>query len=310
MLTGIVKKQSPCVSQQSVRTRVAFSCSSFFIIQDVINVKNFDPKNNPKCKKNKMLYYNKTLYKKLYIQLTLLILFTFFVIPASYAFKISPFKMYLSSKGNLSRGNFLVDNNTEYTKAINVYILRRDMDEDAQEINEEIGGEFTVYPSQLILRPGEKQDVKIQYLGNADIQHELAYRLIAEELPLDFVQHKVTEEEYKAKPNGGLGISLMYKGSLYVSPVTGTHSPRLQLNDYKYDMEENIIIADIANIGTRHIVLKDTMLQLHLGGSQKQWPGDAKTYISSINMLAGYSAKLKIPLGDEKFDDITIKLTP
>ena len=239
--------------------------------------------------------------------------FTFIILFTSshevFAFRVAPFKLYLSSSGDTSRGSINIDNNTDTTKAINVYILRRDMDEDAKEVNDEIDDEFSVYPAQIILRPHEKQDVRIQYLGNPNILYEHAYRLVAEELPLDFVQHEV-DEEYKDKANGGIGIVLTYNAALYVTPTRGKNKSNLVLHSYEYDTEENSINLVLENSGDKHVVLKDTMLQLHEKGRQQQWPEEGAQYIGSINMLANRKVNLKVPLGEEKFDNVELKLTP
>lgn len=231
------------------------------------------------------------------------------ITPKVFAFKVSPFKLNLSSKGNTSRGNFVVDNNTEATKAINVYILKRDMDENAKEINEEVDGEFSVYPAQMILRPGEKQDVRIQYLGNPNIQYENAYRLVAEELPLNFVQHEAPDE-YKDKANGGVGIVLTYNAALYVAPPNSKPSPKVKLHNYQYNKEQNVIDANIENTGDKHIVLKSSMFDLHVDGTKHEWCEESAQYIGSINMLANKRVNLKIPLCDEKFKNITLEFIP
>ena len=70
--------------------------------------------------------------------------------------------------------------------------------------------QFSIYPPQLVLQPGQFQSVRVQYIGSATLDKERAFRLMAEQLPVDLGE---------APQDGGrMRLLVKYIASVYVVP--------------------------------------------------------------------------------------------
>jgi fimbrial chaperone protein len=74
---------------------------------------------------------------------------------------------------------------------------------------------FVVYPSQIVLLPGESQRVQIKWVGDAIPKKEIAYGLIAEQAPVKLGD----EENARIKAEGRLIMLLKYEGVVVVRPA-------------------------------------------------------------------------------------------
>ncbi len=129
------------------------------------------------------------------------------------AFTFSPISQEFSEEGKNSSHVFTINNDSLTDRiAVKVSVFRRNMNEKGEETLEDSSGDFLIYPAQSILNPGESRSVRIKWQGGAVRKQEKAYRIIAEQLPVDFRQ-----EENRSN-GGGIRFTFRYEGSLYVVP--------------------------------------------------------------------------------------------
>ena len=74
---------------------------------------------------------------------------------------------------------------------------------------------FAIYPSQIVLMPGESQRVQIKWVGEAIPKKEIAYGLIAEQAPVKLGD----EDKARTKAEGRLNILVRYEGIIVVRPA-------------------------------------------------------------------------------------------
>lgn len=172
----------------------------------------------------------------------------FFYSSFSYAFKFSPMSATLNYKPNENTSLFYLENDSTLPIAIQISIATRTMDINGIEKNIDVKNDFDFYPSQVIIPANEKRSVKVTYLGKTRPQNEIAYRLIAEQLPIDLEKSKKNKKSIK--------VLLRYVAALYVSD-----------DDFKSDIEvKSILVTDknvsvtLDNKGTKHQVLSDLKL--------------------------------------------------
>lgn len=128
------------------------------------------------------------------------------------AFTLEPIILYLTPSGQESSGVLTLNNPGEKTLAVELSILRRSQDFDGKEIREEAPeGLFTLFPSSLIMEPGSRRTVRIRWTGPQKLEREESFRILAEQLPVDF-------EEDSVQGAGRISIMFRYLAALYVTP--------------------------------------------------------------------------------------------
>jgi fimbrial chaperone protein len=69
--------------------------------------------------------------------------------------------------------NFDVINTTDAPVAVQMRATTRRIDRDGTEFNEDAADRLQVFPTQLILRPGQRQAVRVRWIGGGVPREEL-----------------------------------------------------------------------------------------------------------------------------------------
>lgn len=195
----------------------------------------------------------------------------------------------LEPTGKEATKSFLIDNTTGEKIAVQVSMSKREIDIDGKEINAEAEDEFIVYPPQLVLGPNEKRTVRLTWAGAAELKHELSYRIIAEQLPVD------TEKKPKSK-NATIRMMLRYLGAVYITPKDA--KAELSLTEAKRvesKKEGTQLTIAIANQGTAHHVIKNLQLIATVNDKAFTFTGDQLKTIVGQNILAGAKRRFTLP---------------
>jgi fimbrial chaperone protein len=152
--------------------------------------------------------------------------------------------------------------------------------------------DFIVYPTQVVLAPHRKQAVRVQFIGEPEPDTELAYRIIAEQLPVH-----LKEEQ---KPGASVRILVRYVGSIYVRPKSAEHEVVLE-NASPQELEDGStgLAITLRNRGTAHAILSNLKLSL----SSENGAGPVGVTLSSEllkgmtgeNILAAHSRQFVVP---------------
>ena len=144
---------------------------------------------------------------------------------------------------------FFLENDSDQAIAVQVSLAKREMDINGVESNPKISTELTLYPTQLIIPPNEKRSVKVAWVSKEMPTKELAYRLIAEQLPIDLEKNKNKKASIK--------VLLRYVAALYVKAED--FSPEIKVLEVK-NVDKKISI-EIQNSGKKHQVLANLNLK-------------------------------------------------
>lgn len=224
-----------------------------------------------------------------------LALTVFSTLPALAAFDLSPIIATVTPTGPGATTSFTITNSSDSKTPIQVAIYRREPDEDGKEKYEDSkdsGELFQIFPSQVILNPKEKRTLRVTYVGEPKLKEELAFRIIAEEFPINVSD----PAKFTKKAVASISILTKYVGSLYVTP-SGTAGELTFEADTKKNVVGNQMILTIHNKGTQHYILKQPKLIVTNPKDGKSYPMPSET-ISSIgtqNILAGRSRKFTFP---------------
>jgi len=219
---------------------------------------------------------------------------------SAWAFVFSPMSVQFESKGPGATQSFTIENDGETPAPIEISVVPRRMDLDGKETYAKDPATtklFLIYPPMVMLKPKEKRVVRVTWAGgDAPKQSgkELAFRLIAEQLPLsppkkDKKSQKTTDAQIQ--------MLLRYVGAIYISD--DSFSPQLKLQKAavltrgKAPAELEIILD---NQGTAHQVLSTISLDVTGPKGVVSLGASEIPAISSQNVLAKSSRRFVIPL--------------
>jgi len=208
----------------------------------------------------------------------------------SYAFKFSPMSTSIGVKDSKNSALFFLENDSEQPIAVTASLLKRSMDKNGVETNQKIDDELTVYPTQLIISPNEKRSVKVTWTGKEAPTKELAYRLVAEQLPIELDKNK--------KKKASIKVLLRYVAALYVSPEDWNS----EIEFKQLSSEDKNISFLLENKGKKHQVLSNLSLKIS-GSKDLELTSDDLKGMTGENILAQSERVFVFPR-DGKFKDI------
>lgn len=221
------------------------------------------------------------------IKYFILFLLLTFSLP-TWSFRLSPMNStFLIDKSEKAK-IFRISNDSDEKIAVQVTLAKRIMDEAGKETTPEVE-DFLVFPSQIILPPKSKRSVKVQWLNKFPVKGEHAYRIIAEQLPIELSKEKQKNQK------GNLKILLKYVGALYVSNTS--FSPKINVESSKVVAiaKKNMLELLIHNQGNAHQVLKDVTIVVKQGKQKISLSTEQElTGLMGENVLAGQKRRFTI----------------
>lgn len=137
-------------------------------------------------------------------------LFLFLASAACASFYINPFTLRLQvSKGEQTGWVEVIQNSKERPVAIEMGVYERilDLDGDMKDTLVPVK-DFVVYPSEILLYPGEKAKVQVVFNSKAKLESDRAYTLLAKEIYIPLPE----SQESKNKAMVGFSTMVMYHG--------------------------------------------------------------------------------------------------
>jgi fimbrial chaperone protein len=195
---------------------------------------------------------------------------------------------------------FLVENPTKEKIALQVEIANRKISEDGKEDYTQISPDFVIYPEQLSLEPGEKRNIRVTWVGNPKPEQELAYRMIASQLPVSL--QKPTD---RADVKVNLKFILQYVASIYVMPE-GVRSD-LKVVSAK-SLSNGKLELIISNDGLSRQFLEKALVSFVGNGKTVALNNKQMEPIRSENILAKSRRKFIIPLPADLPKDFQAKI--
>ena len=200
----------------------------------------------------------------------LLILLAF---PLLFSFKFNPMSQEIELESGKKSVQFIAENETDERMAIEFSVKERRMDKNGKEELPDTKS-ISVCPPQLIIPPKEKRTIRVNWNEKTEPAQELAFRVIAEQLPLN-VENK--------KKSSGIQMLMRYMAALYVTPknVEAKLEPVIQSSS---SGEFSLLVK---NTGNKHQILSKPVLVINKNG--KKWilkESDLKSLVGE-NVLAG-----------------------
>jgi fimbrial chaperone protein len=214
-------------------------------------------------------------------------------------FQFSPMLTNFATSGQKATQSFVVKNTGKKSTAIQIRMVKREIDLDGKEINANAEDDFILYPPQMLVKAGESQSVRVTWVGETSPLKELSYRIIAEQLPIDLPEIIQTQ----GATTVAIKVLFQYMGSVYVVPPNVAPNVTLdsaicQPETDKTGKKDNKLVLTFANQGTAHTLLNNLRLNLAPVGKEaslvrledKQLRG-----VNGENMLAGSKRRFSLP---------------
>lgn len=149
------------------------------------------------------------------------------VVQEAQAFRFSPFRVKFEPSGAGANQLFTVENNAGAPASVQIRIVTRVMDVDGGEKNTDAEKDFAIYPAQMVLKPHAKRSVRVQWMGDPGLKEEKAYRIIAEQFPVNLDKEKPKTSAVK--------FLVTYRGALFVTPPGLAHNVTLDFSGTTQD---------------------------------------------------------------------------
>lgn len=183
------------------------------------------------------------------------------------AFELSPAIVEFFPSGGGATQSFIVTSTGDEPVAVQLDVVTRAMSPDGSELNEKSSDDFIIYPPQMIVPPGTKQAVRVTWIGDPNPSKELAYRLVAEQLPINLSQVTSVDKQTGATVN--VTVTLRYLSSVYITPPNA--SPKVVVESAtheKSDNGEDSLVVVLDNQGTARRILDGVSLNVSSANGQ------------------------------------------
>jgi fimbrial chaperone protein len=171
------------------------------------------------------------------------------------AFRFSPFRSKFEPVGPESNQLFLAENNTAVPVSVQIRIANRQIDIDGGETMHDNEKDFVVFPAQMILQSHSSRSVRVQWVGDPKLKDEMAYRIIAEQLPVNLSQDKPKSSSVK--------FLVSYRAALFVTPSGLSQDVQVDSFGVSQDPKrKGLLELVLHNRGTQHVLLRNLKLNL------------------------------------------------
>lgn len=202
--------------------------------------------------------------------LPLIFVASLFASPLANALQMEPLSLVLKPAGAGANQIFSIINESNRPIAVQFSMTTRQQ-QGNQEVRVPADDQFMIYPPQTIIPPQTAQKVRVQWLGDSNLQQEQAFRLIAEQV------HVALDKE-------PTGVTMLMKlvGALYVQPSKTQSNVRV---DAIRPVGDKLSVT-VANTGTRHQILDKAILNLKHGNQVIALKGPQLLGMEGKNVLA------------------------
>ena len=209
------------------------------------------------------------------------------------SFEFSPIIANLKPSGSGASSAFTVTNTGANRIPVQVSIVAREPDIAGKEVykeTEKVNEMFRIFPSQIVLKPKETRTLRIRYVGSPKVKSELAFRIIAEELPVNVSDPGKVYTTAVAQVN----ITTRYIGSLYVTPSGA--APNVSVDVKRVEIPGKNLELTITNRGTSHQVIKSPIVRIKpiRGGKEIVLPATEVKSLVNQNILSSKTRKFNL----------------
>ena len=192
--------------------------------------------------------------------------------PLLYSFTFSPMSQSIDLSENQKGTQYLIENSTSEPMAVELSVQERSMDSKGEETLTDTK-EMMILPPQMIVPPGDKRTVRVNWIGKEAPKSEKNFRVIAEQLDLDVNQ--------KPKKKGGVKMLLKYMATLYLTPKDAD----AKISIPEFTSTEKDLKLVIENTGNKHKILQSPKIIFEHDGKKTEFHSSDLKGVAGENVL-------------------------
>ncbi len=204
------------------------------------------------------------------------------------AFRFEPISQDFAPSGPGASHVFRVTNTMAERIAVRVSVRPRRIERDGIEVQGPESTEFLVYPRQMLLDPGDARSIRVRWEGTEAPDMEQAFRIIAEQVPVDFGGEQPAQ-------GAGIRLTYRYEGALYVVPPGAAPDLRLDAARILERDDGRVLVVVVSNVGTRRTLLHEARLTLRTSAGEIVLGAEELPGMTGENMLAGSTREFVVP---------------
>ena len=212
------------------------------------------------------------------------------VLPSSgSAYDVKPMVVELRPSGSGSSTSMTVSNTHAVPIAIEVSVHKREQLPDGTDRLVLETNDVIINPPQMVIQPGASQTIRVQWVGDPNPDHELAYRIIPEQLPIRLSQ--VQRNDKTAE----LTMKYRYEAALYIAPRGVRPSARLERAEVVNQGGTPMLQVTIVSDGTSRAILSAPRLRLAGSNGDMTIEGEDLAPLQGLNILPGATRVVSFP---------------
>lgn len=175
------------------------------------------------------------------------------------ALLVKPIVIEMSTSGSAANAMVEVvnDRNTPVTVELTVDKLKVP-ESGVVETEADSGEEFLIFPPQAIIAPGGRQNFRVRWVGDPDLDQTRLYMFTTSELPVQI-------------PDGTTGVQLYYAVQSVVAVSPPGARAEVEVRDVQRLRKDDAdgVLVTFSNMGTKHAFVSSAQMELRSGGWRK-----------------------------------------
>ncbi len=202
-----------------------------------------------------------------------------------FAYQFSPLNVTFDSSGSGTQKVYTIVNDSDSPIAIEIKAVKRIMDEDGNENNEDASAYFSIQPKKVVIKGQATQLIRVTYRGPKTTTEEMSFRIISEQIAYSTGASTQTEGQM-------ISFLFVYSTSAYVAPtkVVEKTSQSAAIN------EDGNLEITIKNEGSVHQLLNDLKVTVKSGNTIYELSDEEMGSIKGCNLLCGGKLRIVIPV--------------
>lgn len=223
------------------------------------------------------------------------------------AFEFTPMVAQFAPSGPAAARSFVLRNTQEGVVAVQIQAVTRSVAEDGEEVRSPEDDDFLITPPQIVLAPGQSQNVRVQWLGDSAPERELAYRFLVTQVPITYQDKDLDAGAATAK----VAIGYNYEAAIYVTPPGAKPSAQVASAEPVTDAQgAKVLRLQLASTGGTRAILQQPALQVRGGGASVTLDRTRLKALDTINLLAGTTRVVDLPWPEEvPFGPVEVQLS-
>jgi fimbrial chaperone protein len=228
-------------------------------------------------------------------------LFSVIGVESAQAFRVEPMSYTLAATGSEARHTLRVHNTQTAPVAIEVVVQRRSMDETGRMKHAPAADDFLVFPPQTLVQPGASQAIRVQYIGEPELDATRVYTIAVQQVPLQDTE------------DGTAAVEVVFRFGTAAYVVPRGARPDVRVTSVETPADGRLVAVTLENAGNGHANLRDfDWLLIDRDGDEHELdPETLETVLGNPIIYPDHRRRIDLPVpGAVQTDRVRIEVQP